>query len=426
MSQEITSGHRAGYEIDGEQPDRILTVDSVAAVSNALREAADQNEAVCPIGLGAFRHIGGVPTRYDVALCTRSLDDIIDYQPTDMTINVGAGVSFSQLQAVLGEHGQWLPLDPPSPENATVGGVIAANLSGPCRLSQGTVRDFLIGIKVVRADGTLIKGGGRVVKNVAGYDLPKLFCGSFGTLGVIVEGTFMVRPRPAFRATFVLRCSSVERASAMALELAGSNLQPFFIEMANFFPSGSGFAETEKDSYNVYVGFAGIEEEVNYQRVGLQQMAYEKNCVVDEQSDDESAALALRLQNFPASGSPFLRCKISLKPADVGKFCAELESMSKMRETPVLILAHAGIGVIHCAFEDSPGSDEQILGLADWIRVQATQTQGYAVIEQISPALKQRANVWGSVGKAFPLMKRLKDTFDPKGILNPGRFVGGL
>ena len=157
MSQETRSGRRAGYEIDGEQPGRILTVDSVAAVCNAWREATDENEAVCLIGLFALLHIGGVPTRYDVALCTTSLDDIIDYQPTDMTINAGAGVSFSQLQAVLGEHAQWLPLDPPSPENATVGGVIAANLSGPCRLSQGTVRDFLIGIKVVRADGTLIK-----------------------------------------------------------------------------------------------------------------------------------------------------------------------------------------------------------------------------------------------------------------------------
>ena len=212
----------------------------------------------------------------------------------------------------------------------------------------------------------------------------------------------------------------------MALELTGSNLQPFFVEVANFFPGGPGFGETEKDSHYVYVGFAGIEEEVSYQREGLQNMASEHDCVLQEQSCDESDGLALCLQNFSASGSPVLRCKVSLKPAEVGKFCAELESYSKVRDAPVRILAHAGIGVIHCAFEHNPGGDEQILALVDWIRVQATQTQGYVVIEQIAPALKQRADVWGGVGKAFPLMKRLKDTFDPKGILNPGRFVGGL
>ncbi len=415
-----------GYEIDGEQPDRILTPGSVAAVSNILKEATDQNQAVCPIGLGAFRHIGGVPKRYDVALGTRSLNAIIDYQPTDMTISVGAGVSFAQLQAVLGENGQWLPLDPPSPENATVGGVIAANLSGPCRFSQGTVRDFLIGIRVVRSDGNVIKGGGQVVKNVAGYDLPKLYCGSFGTLGVIVEGTFMVRPQPEVFTAFALGCSSAEEACVMALKLAGSNLQPFFVEVANFSASGLDLAEIARDSHYVYVGFAGIEEEVNYQREGLQKMACQHAHVVDELPYDESAGLVLCLRNFPASGSAFLRCKVSLKPADVGNFFTELESYSKIRESPVRILAHAGNGVINCAFEDNPGGDDQILALVDWIRVQATQTQGYVVIEQIAPALKQRANVWGGVGKAFPLMKRLKDTFDPEGILNPGRFIGGL
>ena len=184
------------FIIDGKAPETVVYPTSIAEVSQLLKEANEHGRAISPVGQGAFLHLGGVPKRYEQALCTTALNTLVDYQPADMTVKVGAGMSLAQLQAVLGENRQWLPLDPPCPERATVGGLIAANLNGPARFSQGTVRDFLIGLRVVRSDGTLIKGGGQVVKNVAGYDLPKLYCGSFGTLGVIVEATFMIRPRP--------------------------------------------------------------------------------------------------------------------------------------------------------------------------------------------------------------------------------------
>ena len=222
------------FVIDGQAPEAVVYPTSLEEVSRLLKEANENGRALSPVGHGAFLHLGGVPKRYEQALCTTGLSAIVDYQPTDMTITVGAGLSLAQLQAILGENGQWLPLDPPCPERATVGGVIAANLNGPARFSQGTVRDFLIGIKVVRADGTLIKGGGQVVKNVAGYDLPKLYCGSFGTLGVIVEATFMIRPRPEAQTTLVLTFPSAEKAGEVGLKLTGSDMQPFFLELANF------------------------------------------------------------------------------------------------------------------------------------------------------------------------------------------------
>ena len=413
------------FVIDGKAPETVVYPASIAEVSRLLKEANDHGRAISPVGHGAFLHLGGVPKRYERALCTTELNTIVDYQPTDMTITVGAGMSLAQLQAILGENGQWLPLDPPCPERATVGGVIAANLNGPARFSQGTVRDFLIGIKVVRADGTLIKGGGQVVKNVAGYDLPKLYCGSFGTLGVIVEATFMIRPRPEAQTTLALTFSSAEKAGEAALKLTGSDMQPFFLELANFSPLPSS-GNQGGDAYRLFVGFAGMQEEVDDQRSHLRGVLGDDTGDIEELSVDEAQPLSQALRDFPVSGPATLRCKVSLQPTQLAAFCADLESEAQRRHAPVRLLARVGNGILYTAFEGEAVPDDQILSLVDWIRVHATGNNGFVVVEEIPAALKARANVWGSVGKAFPLMQRLKETLDPKGILNPGRFVGGL
>ena len=429
-----TQSDGGDYSIDGKRPASVVHPISADEVTDLLREATVHKRAICPVGRGAFLHLGGVPTRYDQALCTRGLGGVIDYQPTDMTVRVQAGLSIATLQAALGESGQWLPLDPPLPERATVGGMIAANLTGPCRFSQGTVRDFLIGIRVVRADGTLIKGGGQVVKNVAGYDVPKLYCGSLGTLGVIVEATFQVRPRPQSQALLAVEFADAEHAGAAALRLAGSDLQPFFVELANFGPPADGTRSTPgRGPYYVFVGLAGLEEEVADQRRHIPELLLDEGEAdgvsdVTELDTDRAAALSCTLRDFPVSGDADLRCKVSLPPSQVAGFCADLEAETARHELAVRLLARAGNGIVYCAFTPlvPPGSDEWLLLLVEWIRARATQHHGFAVVDGISPELKGRIDVWGSVGTAFPLMKRLKASLDPQCLLNPGRFVGGL
>ncbi len=416
------------FIIDGKAPETVVYPTSIAEVSQLLKEANEHGRAISPVGQGAFLHLGGVPKRYEQALCTTALNTLVDYQPADMTVKVGAGMSLAQLQAVLGENRQWLPLDPPYPERATVGGLIAANLNGPSRFSQGTVRDFLIGLRVVRSDGTLIKGGGQVVKNVAGYDLPKLYCGSFGTLGVIVEATFMIRPRPEAQTTLALTFSSAEKAGEAALKLTGSDIQPFFLELANFSPVPSHplSGGPLPPGYLLFVGFAGIQEEVDEQRSRLRAVLGDDECVVEELSADEAQTLSQALRDFPVSGQAALRCKVSLQPTQLATFCADLAAEAQRRQIPVRLLARAGNGILYTAFEGEAVPDNQLLALVDWIRVQAARNNGFAVVEEIPSALKERANVWGTVGKAFPLMQRLKETLDPNGILNPGRFIGGI
>lgn len=424
---------RQKFIIDGKEPETVAYPTSIDEVSQLLKEANEQGRAVSPIGHGTFLHIGGVPKRYDLALSTKALNHIVDYHPIDMTVRVEAGMTLAQLQATLGENAQWLPLDPPLPEQTTIGGIIAANLNGPARLSQGTVRDFLIGLRVVRSDGTLIKGGGQVVKNVAGYDLPKLYCGSFGTLGVIVEATFMVRPRPEAQTTLAFTFPSAEKAGEAALKITGSDLQPFFLELANFShstpptppPDQAGQGEKEQE-YCLFLGFAGIREEVDDQRTRIRDIVGEGEYQVEELGEDAARTLSQTLRDFPVSGKAALRCKVSLLPTQLATFCADLNAEAQRRQIPGRLLARAGNGVLYCAFDAEAVADEQLLGLVDWIRVHATRNNGFAVVEEIASALKERVDVWGNVGKAFPLMRKLKETLDPNGILNPGRFVGGI
>ncbi|HJY82626.1 MAG TPA: FAD-binding oxidoreductase [Candidatus Binatia bacterium] len=417
-------GDRQQFAIDGLRPQGAVYPETVEQVSQTLRAADEQGHAIVPVGYGAFLHLGGSLRRYDLALSLQRLERIVDYQPTDMTVTVEAGLTLARLQKILGEHGQWLPIDPPLPEQATIGGVIAANLSGPMRLSQGTVRDFLIGLKIVQADGTVIKGGGRVVKNVAGYDLPKLYCGSFGTLGVIVEATVKVRPRPEAQVVLSFTFPSVEQAIELALRLLGSELQPSFLELANF----DLLEEEGRDNtYRLIVGFAGIAEEVAYQRARVRELIESGEPAIEEWQGANEQTIVQTLRNFPVSGEALLRYKTSLLPTRVAAFCQEVQAEAGLRGVSVRHLARAGNGIVYSrVLPSAKVSPEKLLSLVDWLRILTKKLEGYMVIEAIDPMLKERVDVWGHVGGAFPLMKRLKETLDPHGILNPGRFVGGI
>ncbi|MSQ46806.1 MAG: FAD-binding oxidoreductase [Deltaproteobacteria bacterium] len=407
----------ARFVIDGREPKEVMFPESVEQAAGMLYTAAEHQRAVSPVGIGAFLHIGGLPRRYDLALCLQRMNRVLDYQPTDMTVSVEAGIPLAGLQQVLEEQNQWLPIDPPWPERVTVGGLIAMNLSGPSRLSQGTIRDFLIGIKVIRADGTVIKSGGRVVKNVAGYDLAKLYCGSFGTLGVIAEATFKIRPRPEAQTVVSFLFPSAEQAMAVVLGVLGTELQPTLLELAN--SAVGGGQRSDRSSYQLFIGFSGSAEEITYQHGRLQEIA--------GTSAEKHPTLSEAIRDFPVSGEAALRCKVNLLPSQIAAFCKAVEEEALVRDLSVEIVAHAGNGILYCRLpqRDNP-PQEKLLSFVDWIRILAKKLGGSVVIEAIDPALKDRVDVWGHVGSSFPLMKRLKETLDPQGMLNPGRFVGGI
>ena len=235
-----TAADLVRFAIDGVPPERVVLPASVPQVRRVMQSASARGLAVVPVGFGAHLGAGAAPRHPFLALSLASLNSLVDHQPANMTLTAQAGMSLARLQDLAAREGQWLPLDPPRPDATSVGGLIGGNLSGPSRFSQGTVRDLLIGITVVRADGVLLKSGGQVVKNVAGYDLGKLYCGSLGTLCVIVEAAFKLRTIPEARVAARITCPDMVSVQGLLERLLTAPLEPLFVGVGCA-GSGRGF-----------------------------------------------------------------------------------------------------------------------------------------------------------------------------------------
>jgi glycolate oxidase FAD binding subunit len=370
-------------------------------VRRLVRDVADAGQTLVASGLGAHLDFGGRADRIDALVCLDRLDRIVDHQAADMTVTVEAGCSLARLDETLRAAGQWLPLDPPRFERTTVGGLIAANLAGPLRASQGTVRDLLIGLRVVDGAGRLVAGGGRVVKNVAGYDLPKLHVGALGTLGVVVEATFKVRPRPALESAVVLRAASA--AEAVALGLAARDaLDPLWLEVT-----------TRDGAWTVAIGVAGVDAEVVAARRMLE--ALSARATASEWVMDGSA-LRRELATFGVEPAAAV-LRASVLPSDVAWVIDRLHALA-----PVPIAAQLASGVVRARLDDGAG----VARLVDAVRPEIQARGGFLVVERATPAVKAAIDVWGDPGEGLDLMRRVKAAFDPRGVFASGRFVAGL
>ncbi|MGH7835759.1 MAG: FAD-binding oxidoreductase [Candidatus Binatia bacterium] len=403
----------AGYSINGEKPQAVLFPGSISQVSQILALAQDCRTPVVPAGSGTRLNPGGEPRCDYAALSLRRLSRVIDYQPANMTLEVEAGITLEEIQKITGEKAQWLPLDPPLSKTTTAGGLIAANRSGPMRHSQGTPRDLLIGIKVVQADGTIIKGGGRVVKNVAGYDLPRLYCGSFGTLGVIVEACFKVRPKPEKEEIVCLSFTSLTAAMEFFFRLWNSELEPLFVELSNFSPFAP---ETAPGFYVLTLGFGGIGEEIEYQLDWLRRQLSSDFRELEQVSSEERGRIKQTLCDFPVSGSALARFKTSLLPSKIEAFLREIESGALKSNLTVLCQSHVASGIVHARV----GKMAMIDSACEYIvrlRSCAESLGGSLVIQERDPSIRNKANVSKEPQPSFRLARTIKKKLDPRGIL---------
>ncbi len=430
----------AAYAIDGHTPQRVefpATVDELARCT-AAAHATDL--AVIPVGNGTQLGIGRAPTRYDIALSLRRMNRILAHEAADMTATVEAGVTLAELNAALASAGQRLPLDPPHPEPTTIGALIATDASGPLRLSQGKVRDLLIGITVVLADGTIVHGGGRVVKNVAGYDLMKLFTGSFGTLGIIVEATFKLRPLPEREAVFVIPAGDTRAAVKLALEVLAAPLVPLYVEALN--PAGA--ACVGLDAPAVVIGCGGSGDEIAVQRERLAERCGEDTVQVCNAA--EGGRLYAALRDFPACcgllpnppplpearPEPSRRmatgegtdcgCKLSVLPSQLAGLLVHIEEEAARSGLEAAILSHVGSGI--AALRINGGG--ALPAFAEGLRTAVRAAGGWAVFDAVPTLLKAQIDPWGVAPPAMALMRGIKQTLDPHGRLSPGRFVGGI
>jgi glycolate oxidase FAD binding subunit len=387
--------------LDGMEVSQVEHPETFDDVRRLVREVGDDGRTLVASGLGAHLDIGGRASRVDALVCVDRLARVVDHQAADMTVTVEAGCSLARLDEILRAEGQWLPLDPPRFARTTVGGLIAANLSGPLRASQGTARDLLLGLRVVDSQGRLVAGGGRVVKNVAGYDLPKLHVGALGTLGVVVEATFKVRPRPAHESAVVLRTTSA--VDAVALGLAARNaLDPLWLE-----------ATMRDDGWVVAIGVGGVESEIAAARHTLESLA--SQATTGEWVAD-GAALRRDLATFGVEPAAAV-LRASVLPSDVAWMIDRMHALA-----PVLVAAQLASGVVRARIDDGA----VVAGLVDTLRPEVQARHGFLVVERATAAVKAVVDVWGDPGEGLGLMRRVKAAFDPRGVFAPGRFVAGL
>lgn len=370
--------------------DRPKTEEELLAI---LREG----RPVHALGSGTKRHWGPGPAPDARPVSLSALDRIVAYEPGDLVVTVQAGALLSDLQATLAREGQWLPLDPPYAA-ATIGGILAANSSGPRRLAYGTARDLLLGLRVAGPDGRVTRSGGRVVKNVTGYDLHKLHIGAFGTLGVLLEASFKLRPLPERRAVFVVPCPSLRRAHEMLLAIFASKLRPAALEVID--------ARLLKLADAPAAALVGVEASAPV----VERHARELRGIAGgfERLEGPAAEdLWARLRDLPALGPDRIRVRIGARPHDLPGLLPE-------EGPPVWI--RAGNGLAWAYLEPEPEVTGRVL---DWHR-RAAAREGYAVVESAPPDLPGRSSLpWGFPDD--PLMKAIRAARDPARVLNPGR-----
>ena len=390
----------------------LVIANSEKALAEVVAIAHKNHWSIIPCGQSSKLSWGGLPRNINFYLSTRHLNQIIDHAVEDLTVTLQAGVSLSDLQKQLQRHNQFLPIDPAYPETATLGGIVATADTGSWRERYGGVRDLLIGISFVRADGEIAKAGGRVVKNVAGYDLMKLFTGSYGTLGIITQVTFRTYPLPS-AATSVILTGNSDNLIPVAQILRNSTftptradlLSPSVVEKLNL---GNGCG--------LIVQFETIIESIEKQIQQLSAIAQSSSLEITRLQQENEKSLWNQLKSLASPSLPENRitCKIGLLPTATRELFQQLP-----HQTYAIIHNKSGLGklILH---SEQPLSDLQTL------RDYCEKNKGFLTILEAPQTIKQQIDPWGYSGNALTLMKQLKQQFDPKNQFNPNRFVGGI
>jgi len=395
-----------GDRVAGVQPEAVFEPGSEKELAAALHCAEAAGLSVVPRGGGTKTSWGNPPMCADLILSMARLNRVIEHAWADLTVSVEAGCTFQELQNTLSQHGQRIAIDPLWPERATIGGILSTNDSGTLRIRYGGLRDLIIGMTIALPDGTLASSGGKVVKNVAGYDLPKLATGALGTLGVITRAVFRLHPLPHNLRSFTFETRDLTDATRVMLAVQDSTLAH----------TGLQARYSEGRTPAVDVRFEGTDAGIAAQTETLRKLA------APAAEAATSDAVWQARQELWCSAEAAAIAKFSVLPASVAETCGRIRLLAD------------SLGVQWCAVVQGTG-----LG---WLRLEASSAPAiHQVLQTLRPELEQvggslvvlhrpaampAIDAWGSGGDAFPLMLSVKQQLDPRGTLNPGRFIGGI
>ncbi|HEV7857197.1 MAG TPA: FAD-linked oxidase C-terminal domain-containing protein [Pyrinomonadaceae bacterium] len=425
----VGAEHVSGAKELDQQSASVSEAISVAPASaeeacEVLRLAARERWAIVPAGAGTWPGAGNLMRRADVFIETRRLSRLIEHQPADLIAIAEAGLPLNALNAELAQAGQWLPIDPPDDGRATIGGVAATGLAGAQGYGYGAPRGFVIGMRVALADGSMVKAGGRVVKNVAGYDLCKLFTGSYGTLGLILELTFKLRPLPAQTATLVVAGPIIKLLRA-AQTLRTAKLLPTAMEILSQKMAASLDLDAGEAGGPLIVRFAGTTRAVAYQLEESQRLLGddERQAGMDVWRAD--AGLWRALAAIPLKHEGEIIWRAQLRPAQVGPF---MEAAGQTLGDEIFASSswQAGAGDGRVRFISSHVETEACVSSLQNLRSTAEALGGSLVVESAPEEIKRAFEVWGDTLSTSALMRRVKAQLDPQGLFCPGRFAAGI
>ena len=413
-----------GWSVSGRTPQAVVTPGSVEEVSELMAASSREGWRVVPAGAGRWLGAGGVPDGVDIVLSTESLNSIVEYEPADLTVTAEAGVTLGALSRICGAEGQWLPLDPAGGEEGTLGATLATASYGPLHAAFGVPRDHLLGVTVVAGDGRVLRFGGKVVKNVAGFDLGKLMVGSWGTLGVITSATLRLHPTPQRDVTILLTGALRERLVEVARTLATGALPISALELVE---PGSAIAAKGGSEAALVVRVLGaappVKETVDsvsglFPDIDVECLEGEEAASVHAafSAFEEGAALVARLSLLPSRLSEALLLGDELI-AGCGGGASEEGGGAGAR-----MAAHVASGVVRIALP-KVGEDEVVAEALGRVRSGVGERSGSLRIIQASPEMVERVDPWGDPGGAKRLVTGIKDVFDPDNTLSPGRFV---
>jgi glycolate oxidase FAD binding subunit len=429
------------YAVDGITPQIAARPANASEVCDLVKFAAAENLAVIPTGARTKIEIGMPPPRYDLAIDMVRLDHVISYDPGDLTLSVEPGIPLTRLGEVLAKHKQFLPLAVPFYERATVGGTLASGVDSLLRQLYGSPRDFVLGMEFVSGEGALTKSGGRVVKNVSGYDLHKLFLGAIGTLGVITRINFKTFPLPMSERIFVASFGSAGEALALCQKIGPSPISPSSLEnlspeMTTLLFSGDaasalGATRPSASEWLFIANLSGSPAVLERCSNELQRMAEQsgvKNTVWVSDPERQRIfsrlreAVPLILKSVPAA----IILKVTTLPSDVCEVLQFLNAESARYNIRSAALIR-GAGIIYWAIlSDSPEAQKEKAAIRQEILPAGERYNFRATVVACPLELKRELNVWGPTRDDFLLMQRVKRAFDPHNIFAPGRFVGRL
>jgi glycolate oxidase FAD binding subunit len=395
--------------VEGVDPSFVVEPGSVEEMSELMKLAGREGLAVAPRGGGTKMHIGDPPRELDLIVSTARLNEIIEHVPSDQVVRVQAGIKLEDLREHLSGSDQMVAIDPPE-RGATIGGVVATNSSGLRRYKYGTIRDLIIGITVVLSDGTVAKAGGKVVKNVAGYDLSKLFTGSLGTLGIIATANFRLHPIPEAARTVAVEIESPQEAQEAAQAIMHSQVEASAVELhwgddtrlltvlvESIPPGVEAKAETASFLLRPFGEVRSLEEG---------EMEFLGPLRPPELGDDEAAI------------------KLAAPPVELAGVLDSVLGAAERRGVKTRIVARAASGVTLVGLTGDTGAQAEFV---EELREIWTRRGGGVVLQRAPADLKKRVGTWSTGGRDdLGLMRRVKEKFDPRGSLNPGRFIGGI